>query len=824
MAHRWGRMLRLTAHAALITAVFLSLMTACAHRAVAEPARAGELGESRSPQPTPLGGSGLRWEVTISPQLELVSGVLHAIDRRENWERLPKYGGTGYYNELKNFFAPYRDDPALQIAARLYEGGMHTDRFATFAMHLGPLPELALQYDYNPAFFDPWECEELEAFRLALRDLAARSDFGSFLAAWQPTYDVWIRDVRTRFDGERVITWLEDFFGERRAGYRVVLAPGLPYGCGLGPWVVGPDGTIAVDIVQDSGRTSGAPNFGSQFTLETLAIHEWGHSYVNPLIADYRARLGSFGRFYRGVRLSLRAIGYDSVAAYAGEQILRSIVCLAIEDLYGSERAEEEIANETGEGFRLTRALAHALRDYRGNRLEYPSFRTYMPQLFATVERLPDPEARRRFAAATLTVALLVYALARLVSPRQVPRPARNGGAAGLSWLADESIDQWASGRGGSTMELSLWQRAVTVESVELWPERLVWGCNRARLKVINHRSRPLSVAIWVSTFYDKLYPNFSSLTARLVNLVPGPQEVICEFLIRPEHGRVCGFIQMAPVRDSEWTAANAFWTYELTAEFSLPNEACGELRLPGERRVLMTPFAYLEGERIVIYFSPGTPAERVAPKLLAEREAAIAEVCSLLGCPPPERRIACFFYPDEATEFLLARHRGWGHAYEHTIVEVYNERVRCHPAHEICHIVSAAAGDPPAALDEGLAVYLEGDWDCFGTAASRPPTAWAREFKAAGKLLGLADLLALPEIGPRETNPEVTYPQAGAWAAFLIERFGLAAFRRAFRELRRVKTPADQATNAEVIRSIFGCDLSELEAQWLIWLDEQEG
>lgn len=824
MEHRRRRALRVAAIMALVGALVLSLVTAGGRSASAGPQ--GQVGPNgpQETQSTSPGGAGARYEVEISPQLELVSGVLQTIDRRETWERLPTNGGTGYYQELKDFFAPYRDDPAMKIAARLYDSGMHTDRFATFAMHLGPLPDLELRYDYNPAFFEPWEREQLEAFRLALRHLAARSDFAGFLAKWQPAYDTWTRDVRARFDGERVIAWLEDFFGDRRAGYRLVLAPGLPYGCGLGPWLVGPGGTVTVDIVQDNGRSSTAPNFGDQFTLETLAAHEWGHSYVNPLVAEYAVRLSAFGRFYRGVRPSLRSIGYDSVAAYADEQVLRAIVCVAVEDLYGTERAEEEIADETNEGFRLTRMLAGALRDYRGRRAEYPTFRAYLPELFAAVERQPDPEANRRFAAALATVALLVYALMRLVGPGRRPPAPRSEGAAGLRWVVGESVDQEASDRGGSTMELSLWQRAVTVESVELWPERPVWGYNRAQLKVVNHRQRPLTVAIWVNTFYDKLYPNFSSFTARLVNLVPGPQEVICEFLIRPEHGRVCGFIQMAPARENEWTAANAFWTHELGAEFCLPNEACGDFRLPGERRVLMAPFVHLDGERIVIYYSPGTPAERDAAKLLAEREAAIANVCALLTCPPPEWRIACFFYPDEATKFLIARHRGWGYAYERTVVEVYNERIRCHPAHEICHIVSAAAGDPPAAIDEGLAVYLEGDWDCFGTAAPRRPAAWAKEFKTAGRLFALADLLALPEIGPPESAPEVVYPQAGALVAFLIERHGLDAFRRVFRELRQVRTPADQAANADVIRSIYGCDLATLEAEWLAWLGEQEG
>ncbi|MGE5561640.1 MAG: GNAT family N-acetyltransferase [Chloroflexota bacterium] len=364
----------------------------------------------------PLTVAGQRYAVEIRPQLELISGVLLVTGLHEPWERLPRDGGSRYYNDLRAYLEPFRDHEAMALVVRLYADGMHTDRFATFAMHLGPLPGLSRDYDYSLDFFDRSDFDDLERFRVALADLAAASDFDGFLVKWQPDYERWIRDVAARFDGDRVVDWLERFFGVAHVDYRLVLAPGLPYGCGLGPWLEGPDGTVSFDIVEDRGYATADPSFGPNYDLEALAAHEWGHSFVNPVVADDYFELKAFERFYDPVESSLAEFGYDSLHAYADEQILRAVVCVAIEDLYGPERAESAIDSETEQGFQLTRALVDMFRDYRDDRSSYPKFSSYVPTMFQGVASQPDPRGVQQFAAAVLVVALLVYGLIRLAN------------------------------------------------------------------------------------------------------------------------------------------------------------------------------------------------------------------------------------------------------------------------------------------------------------------------------------------------------------------------------------------------------------------------
>lgn len=372
--------------------------------------------------------AGQRYTVEIRPQLELMAGVLLVTGRHESWEQLPEDGGTQYLKELKAFLEPFADHQAMQLVNRLYDAGMHTDRFATFAMHLGQIPDLDLKYPYSMDFFDESDVPDLETLRAALQDLAVVSHFDEFLVKWQPSYRVWVNGVADRFDGDQVIGWLEDFFGETRANYRLVLAPGLPYGCGLGPWLTGPDGTTTFDIVQDAGYSSAEPEFGDQYQLESLAAHEWGHSYVNPVIADNGGDVGAFDRFYAHVESSLSDIGYDSLQAYADEQVLRAVVCVAIEDIYGPDRAAAEIQSETDQGFRLTQTLSDMFGTYRGDRATYPRFSSYAPTMLSNIARQPDPENTQQFAAAVIVVGLLVYALVRLAnSGRRPPRAATPG-------------------------------------------------------------------------------------------------------------------------------------------------------------------------------------------------------------------------------------------------------------------------------------------------------------------------------------------------------------------------------------------------------------
>jgi hypothetical protein len=144
-------------------------------------------------------------------------------------------------------------------------------------------------------------------------------------------------------------------------------------------------------------------------------------------------------------------------------------------------------------------------------------------------------------------------------------------------------------------------------------------------------------------------------------------------------------------------------------------------------------------------------------------------------------------------------------------IAEVYNEKTRLDPSHELWHIVLGRIGDPPALFNEGLATYMqEGHvWE------GRPVDVTARALLDAGKLVSLSGLLARDEIGSRRDDGEVAYPQAASFVGFLIETYGREKFLVSCRKLKNGDDDERFKANAAAIREIYGQGLEDLEKQW---------
>lgn len=125
------------------------------------------------------------------------------------------------------------------------------------------------------------------------------------------------------------------------------------------------------------------------------------------------------------------------------------------------------------------------------------------------------------------------------------------------------------------------------------------------------------------------------------------------------------------------------------------------------------------------------------------------------------------------------------------------------HHAHEIVHWVAGQLGDPGAFFQEGLALALvpEGRWK------PKAVKARAREALEAQTLGHVVRNFAL-------VDPEVSYPVAGSFVAFLIRTEGLARVVELFRAGGR-----DAAVRDAAFKRVFGRSLEEAAAAWQVTL-----
>lgn len=122
---------------------------------------------------------------------------------------------------------------------------------------------------------------------------------------------------------------------------------------------------------------------------------------------------------------------------------------------------------------------------------------------------------------------------------------------------------------------------------------------------------------------------------------------------------------------------------------------------------------------------------------------------------------------------------------------------------HELAHVVTAVAGegpfgDLPAWLDEGTAVYAQGDTGGFGDAVER---AIDRE-----NVFSVRSITSYPG-DPSKVN--LFYGQSWSLVSFLIDTYGEEKFARVFAEIKSGKT-----TDA-ALEAVYGFDQGGLDDEW---------
>jgi len=218
--------------------------------------------------------------------------------------------------------------------------------------------------------------------------------------------------------------------------------------------------------------------------------------------------------------------------------------------------------------------------------------------------------------------------------------------------------------------------------------------------------------------------------------------------------------------------------------------------------------FEKYESDHFIVYFHKETLAEKKLHEIIQEREKAYTKIVKILGIEPPHK-IRLFLFPSSREKTFYTGHIGAGAAQSFTMMEVYNEEIKVEPHHELTHIIASFINpNSPALLNEGLAVSIVPYWN------GKHVDDWVRLYKRKGELIPLITLLTFTEIGSPSTMPSISYPEAGSFVKFLIERYGVNKFRQLYSKAKNGKKFLE--FNKELFIEIYEKSIEQLEKEWL--------
>ncbi len=340
----------------------------------------------------------LPFQVQMDPRVELICIIFRLAENPEYTRASP----NSYTRDVDKHFLPFKNHPAVQLARKLRRTrGVSYDAPMSLAVHITDaftLKEKVPFEPHPPGLDGRWRLDEVRQFLKLTRDFSQKTRFKDFIQAHQQLYDSTAKRLSEMMTKHAHLEWFDTFFGQRSASTfhlavamlngpncyaaRVTIAKEKHIYCILGTWR-----SDKKDI----------PLF-SKNVLPTV-IHEFGHSYVNHLVASHAADFEKAGKkIFRTVQQSMKAQAYSNWQTMIHESIVRACVVRYLTAHEGPFAAFAEIQRQHLRGFFWTGELAGLLAQYESQRQKYPTFEDFMPRIVEFFEeyasRLPKPPAQ----------------------------------------------------------------------------------------------------------------------------------------------------------------------------------------------------------------------------------------------------------------------------------------------------------------------------------------------------------------------------------------------------------------------------------------------
>ena len=150
----------------------------------------------------------------------------------------------------------------------------------------------------------------------------------------------------------------------------------------------------------------GQPSF--QPSMLSTVVHEFCHSYVNPLVDRHATRLEAAGqRIWPHVAEAMRQQAYSNWKTMMYESLVRACVVRYMHTVEGEQAGRKQIQSEHARSFLWTEGLSNLLTAYEADRRTYPDLDAFMPVIAGFFDGYAAAqEDRQREAAAPRVVAM----------------------------------------------------------------------------------------------------------------------------------------------------------------------------------------------------------------------------------------------------------------------------------------------------------------------------------------------------------------------------------------------------------------------------------
>ncbi len=349
----------------------------------------GLIGPGLCPAQTRPAGRSL--QIAVDPRVELFSILFRLAGN-------PEYNQgeiQSYVKDVEARFGKYRMHPAVSMARELARTrGVAFDAPMMLAVHVrdGYSLEEAVAFDPRPESLDArWQVAAAREFLDKARDFVRDADFPAFIRRHEALHALAVARAQELIRAQGHLEWFDDFFGTRaHASFRVALGL-LNDGASYGPHCRTADGREEYFCILGVWATDakGMPVFNADAL--PVVIHEFCHSYANPVVERHMESLRSAGqRLFPFVADGMRQQAYGQWKSMMYESLVRACVVRHTLRYGGKAAAEKAIEEERQRHFLWIEELSNVLGEYEAHRSRHATLDAFMPRIAAVLNDYAD--------------------------------------------------------------------------------------------------------------------------------------------------------------------------------------------------------------------------------------------------------------------------------------------------------------------------------------------------------------------------------------------------------------------------------------------------
>ena len=322
-------------------------------------------------------------KVQVDPTMELFCTIHRLADTgHDTPEELPKY-----IDDIEDCFGHFRSHRAVKLAKTLWETHrINVSALTTLSVYLGPPPDLTPRnsLDPLPSELDArWTADVVPELIDAARGFSTDAKFMDFYHRQEQLYNRAASDLKECLDDENMLSWFQGYFGYMPNNFSVII--GMQTGWGnYGASITRRDGTrefFSIIGAHSPFFWSEIPRFSSS-DLMPIVVHEFCHSFINPLVQNQRELLKEAGEFlYPYHQRALSKGGTLRWDQMMNEYIVRACVIRYFVARNDAKSVSRQIQNDERNGFSCIRALAQSFEEYEMKRDTFPDFNSFLPRI-----------------------------------------------------------------------------------------------------------------------------------------------------------------------------------------------------------------------------------------------------------------------------------------------------------------------------------------------------------------------------------------------------------------------------------------------------------